>query len=109
MGQAFIPENMIVRSMVQPPMKDTSLEKYPEDQRQAIRDREAVPSSELAAMQLETDYGYKVTYFDGSELADEAMRKLVDERTVEYTNALRAAEAKEKAMSAMGATQFGAN
>ena len=108
-GQAFIPVDMIVRSVVVEPMKDTTLEKYPENQRREIREREAIPSSERAAMQMETDYGYQTTYFDGSEGADQAMDDLVNQRTKEYTLALQAAEAKEKAMSAMGATPFGAN
>lgn len=108
-GQAFIPLGMTVRSTVVEPMKDSTLEKYPEIQRQDIRDREAVPSSERAAMYLEADYGYEVTFFDGSETADKAMEGLVKQRTKDYANALQAAEAREKAMNSMGAAHFGGN
>lgn len=108
-GQAFIPVGMTVRSTVVDPMKESTLETYPEKQREAIRDRENVPSSERAAMYLETDYGYKVTFFDGSDGADKAMEGLVNERTKEYTIAFQAAEAREKAMNSMGAVKFGGN
>lgn len=106
MGQAFIGVGQRVQSFELEPIKDTQLAKYSEAEQQAILERHNLSSAERAAKAMEAEFGYKVTFFDGSDNADEAMKKLVSNRSIEYRNALAMADAKEKAIQSTGVANF---
>lgn len=106
MGQAFIHQGQTLPQFEIEPMKDGQLEKYSKADQEAIKERMKITAAERAAKIMENEFGYKVTYFDGTLSADEEMQKLVSSRTLEYRNALQAAEAKEKAIAASGVMNF---
>lgn len=106
MGQAFITNDQTVHALEIEPMKPSQLERYSAEEQKAILERMAIPSAERAAKLMESEFGYTVTYFDGSKDADQQMNELVNNRTKEYRQALIVADAKEKAMQSSGVTNF---
>lgn len=69
-GLAFIPANQRVPAVEIEPMKESQLAAYPEEERAAIRKREAIPTAERAARRLATDFGYAVEFFDLSRKSE---------------------------------------
>jgi len=106
MGQAFIPITQRVPAFEIEPMKPGQLERYSREEQEAINERMKKSSAQLAAEAMEADFGYTVTFFDGTKDADKQMEDLINGRTIEYRNALISADAKEKAMQASGVTNF---
>jgi len=102
-GQAFIRKNQPIPACEHEPLKESTFTKegYKPEEIKAIKAREAMPSAERAALEFEKDFGYEVVLFDGSEGADAQMKKLVDQRAKEYSEALEVLEARKKAESAM--------
>lgn len=106
-GQAFIREKQAIPAVQIKPTKESYFDKmgYTENQRQEVRQREAMSDAERAVIALENDFGYTVTYFDGSETAEKQMEKMLSERAKDYAAALEMFEAQKKAQD-MIAPQF---
>lgn len=102
-GQAFVRKNQVIPQVSVEPMKQTTIDKMglKPDEVTAIREREKTSQAERAVRQLERDFGYSVTHFDGSEEADKAMERLVSKRAKEYSQALETLEARKKAQEAI--------
>jgi hypothetical protein len=79
-GQAFIRKAQVVQHFVFEPLKDTTIAKYnyPPAEVAAIREREKRSSAELAAMAMQTDFGYLVEYYDAEHLT--AIQDKIDQR-----------------------------
>ena len=84
-GQAYIRRNQDVPAFHITPMKDTQLEKYPEKEREAIRAREQIPSSERAVRVLTSDFGYIAQYFTAETLSERDA--LINKRALERNQA----------------------
>lgn len=90
-GLAFIPANQRVPAVEIEPMKESQLAAYPEEERAAIRKREAIPTAERAARRLAADFGYQVEFFDLSRKSEresimaerQEQRKLAEIATAE--------------------------
>lgn len=108
-GQAFIRQNQTVEACAVEPLKDSTIEKMklkPEEVK-AIREREKISQAERAVRILENDFGYEVTYFDGTERADKQMKRVVEKRALEYSQALEMLEAQKKAQDAVAPHYMG--
>lgn len=106
MGQAFISVGQSVPAFEIEPMKKSQLDRYSEAERKEILERMSVSPAERAAMAMKDEFGYTVTFFDGTEDADKQMEDIINGRTKEYRQALAMAEAREKAVQATGVTNF---
>lgn len=80
-GQAYIRKGQEVAAFVIQPMKESQLEKYPEKERAAIREREQISSAERAVKVLMSDFGYTAQYFDAEHLAERDA--LINKRALE--------------------------
>lgn len=103
-GQAFIRKEQDVSAFHITPMKDTQLEKYPEKERAAIREREKIPSSERAVRVLVSDFGYVAQYFSADQLAERDA--LINKRAMERNQAEIAAREADK-IRAMSSSVLG--
>jgi DNA repair exonuclease SbcCD ATPase subunit len=93
-GQAFIRKGQEVGAFVIQPMKDTQLEKYPEAERAAIREREKISSAERAVKVLVADFHYVAQYFSADQLAERDA--LINKRALERNQAEIAAREADK-------------
>lgn len=93
-GQAFIRKDQEVAAFVTIPMKKSQLEKYPEEEREAIREREKISSAQRAVTTLVNDFGYVAQYFDAEHLAERDA--LINKRAMERSQAEIAAREADK-------------
>ena len=84
-GQAYIRRNQEVGAFNVTPMKESQLLAYPEKEREAIKEREKIPSSERAVRVLVSDFGYQAQYFTAETLAERDA--LISKRTLERNQA----------------------
>lgn len=99
-GQAFVPEDRVIPFFVREPMKDAQARAEAERQKPykpgmdlktwndgiekiiaGIRERESLTSAQLAVETIQSEYGYQVYRFTGSD--DEEVQKLIDLRAKE--------------------------
>lgn len=79
-GTAFVPDSRVFPSHVAKPLKDTEIEKMKPEQREAILERQKIPSSVLVAREMEDIFGYTVQHFDGS---GDGLQQIISERAKE--------------------------